>query len=213
MRRLAIKTFSLALVAAAAPGCLLDVMTTTAIQGELAKENATAATRALDQAQRTADDVSSRNASLNAQPQPITAADRANKEKIRQAINSYGQAVGYYPPSLQALVQYGYLDELPKTSNGQDFIFYPENGALYHPAELARQQQPNAQPQANRNRAGGAGPLGETMTGIGIQRELNGMNQSGVSNAGNAARSGARGVAGNYGDRQMQAVKELGLDP
>lgn len=194
-------------------GCLMEVMTTTAIEGDLAAQNASAATRALEKAKETANGVSARNEALMpAQGAGITAADRANKQKIQNAINRYGQATGYYPPTLQTLVQFGYLDALPKTSSGQDFLFNAQTGALNHPLELAAQT--SAQPQASRRGtpSGGVGVMGETMTGLAVQNQLNSMNNSGVSNVGSAARAGARGTTGNYSDRQMQTLKDLDLD-
>lgn len=206
------KRFAVLLLLIPLSGCLAEVLTTTAIQGELAAENASAASRALDKAKQTAAQTSANNAALFPN-NSITPADQQAKEQIRQAINNYGQAVGYYPPSLQALVQYGYLQSVPKTSSGKDFVFHPENGALYHPAELAQQQaQQDPAQQRSGASAGGAGLMGETMTGIGVQNELNSMNNSGVSNTGSAARSGARDQSGTYSDRQMQTLKDLNLD-
>lgn len=242
-------------------GCLLELLTTTAIQGELAAENASTATRALDHAKKATQSTSLQRAintyhaekgayppSLdalvpryidsvptqpNGQPYPydpatgqlrapggqlnaITSADRKNMQRIQEAINQYGRSTGYYPPSLQALEQYGYLKSVPKTSAGEDFIFYPSTGALRHPAEFRASTSPSGSTQPQQRSGGiptgGSGAMAETMTGIGIQRELGNMNNSGVSNAGSAARSGARGRAGNYSNRQMKTLRNLDLD-
>ena len=206
------KSMMTVLLLAPLSGCLMEVMTTTAIQGELAAQNATAATQALDHAKQTANDLSARNNGLTPAVSSITAADRTSKQKIQAAINRYGQAAGYYPPTLQTLVQFGYIDALPKTSGGQDFLFNAQTGLLQHPAELAAQHSPSAANAGRGAPSGGAGVMGETMTGIGVQNQLNGMNNSGVSNAGSAARSGVRGTSGSYGDRQMKALKDLNLD-
>ncbi len=208
------KYFAIAILTVSLSGCLVETLTTTAIQGELAAQNAAAATQVLDHAKQNVGQISAnQNAAMQqaagtAPASGMTQADIANKEKIRQAINKYGQAVGYYPPSLQALVQYGYMTVVPKTSSGQDFVFYTENGGLFHPAELAMQSQPGRGGAG----AGGAGLMGETMTGIGVQQQLNGMNQGGVSNVGSYARQGVRGKSENYSDKQMQTMKDLDLD-
>ncbi|MEX2016482.1 MAG: hypothetical protein WD873_07555, partial [Candidatus Hydrogenedentales bacterium] len=122
---------------------------------------------------------------------------------------------GYYPPSLDALVTYGYLDAVPKTSRGEDFIFHPEDGTLLHPAELFGGASGGV--VANRPRGGGgvpvggAGPMGEVMTGIAIQNELGNMG-SGVSQTGNRMRQGTRENSSAYSEGQVDALKKYGVD-
>ena len=156
--------------------------------------------------------------SAGAMPATPAATSGSNSERIAQirgAINKYGTAVGYYPPSLQALVPQ-YLPSVPKAVNGQDFIYYPENGALIEPQGGApTQPMPvggNLQTPATRRPAGGAGgPMGEVMTGIGIQSELNSMSNAGSSAAGSRMRSGARDAGQGQTQRQEQAMDDLGL--
>lgn len=246
-----------AFLTAVSTGCLVEVLTTTAIQGELAAQNATAATAALGKAKQTTAETTLRQgintyyaekgqyprtlealvpnwvAAVPKQPngQPynydpltgwfgagappaITSADRQNKQKIRNAVNQYGQAVGYYPPSLDALVTYGYLDAVPKTSRGEDFFFNPQDGTLLHPAEVFGNTSGGNvahTPRGGGVGVGGAGPMGEAMTGIAIQNQLGNMG-GGASQTGSRMRQGARDQSGAYSDRQMDALKKYGVD-
>ncbi len=156
-----------------------------------------------------------------AAPPPVSAGptpgDMQKMNQIREAVNSYGRAVGFYPPSLAALVP-TYLASVPKTDSGQDFIFYPQNGALYHPAQLMQQPQaPVAaqppmpqQPRVNAG-MGGAGPMGEAMTGIGIQNQLNSNSNAGSNTAGSYGREKIGGIAGQHNQQQEQVMNNLGL--
>ena len=92
----------LALVVSAAflPGCILELLTTTAIQGELQAQNAAAATQQLDRARRMADEM-----------------------KIRQAIDVYRAENRTNPPSLEALVP-DYLDAVPVGPTGEPIYVY-----------------------------------------------------------------------------------------
>jgi len=137
-----------------------------------------------------------------------TPGDLVKMDQIREAINSYGMRVGYYPPSLAALVP-SYLNEMPKTEKGEDFLYRCEDGTLTHPAEL---RPASARPPAPAAPvAGGAGPMGEAVTGIGVQQQLNGMSNAGASSAGGYAREKAGGVSGGHNARQEQAMDNLGL--
>lgn len=140
-----------------------------------------------------------------------TLGDIAKMETIREAINSYGTRVGFYPPSLAALVP-SYLNELPKTDKGEDFLYRCEDGALTHPADLrppSKDRPVRTAPPAPI--AGGAGPLGETVTGIGVQQQLNGMSHAGASSAGGYAREKTGGITGGHNAQQEQAMDNLGL--
>jgi hypothetical protein len=94
-------------------GCGLELLTTTAIQGELAAQNAGVAARALHHAQ-----------------------DSTNEAKIQQAINLYKADKGQYPPSLEALVP-NYLDSVPVQSNGAPYAYDPVGGRLTTAAPVA----------------------------------------------------------------------------
>ena len=147
-------------------------------------------------------------------PPGPTPGDNQKLDQIRAAIDKYGRSVGYYPPSLQALVP-TYLSAVPKTDSGQDFIFDPQNGYLAHPA----QPQPPApklagQPQGGAPRpggGGGAGPMGEAMTGIAMQNQLNSMSGSATNSAGSYARQGINGVTDQHTKEQERTMDALGL--
>lgn len=257
MKRICVLVLALALT-----GCGVELLTTTAIQGQLQAENAKAATRVLEH-------VGSQTAKINikraidtyraeegvnppslealvpkwlprlpiksdgtpyyydpvmaevldeapAAPfqQPITADDREFKVGIQRAIVQYGRAMGHYPANLETLVQNNLIPYVPLTSSGQSFIYNPQDGSLFHPAELAAQNTAPGRSRSVQRRGapmGGAGPLGETMTGIGIQRQLGNMNNSGTSAAGSAARRGVSGVTNRHNQRQSQALRDLDL--
>ncbi|MEK7793514.1 MAG: hypothetical protein AAB353_03245 [Candidatus Hydrogenedentota bacterium] len=258
----------LATASLAFSGCLAEVLTTTAIQGELAAQNAVAATRALDYAKDSTARVNLRHA-LNAYqasngtfpptldalapswieavptqsdgtpfnydsiagtfwggPGAATSAaatgptdyDLQKISYLNQVVARYGAATGFYPPSLQALVDTGYMPKVPKTQSGEEFVYYSQNGAIYHPAELNgatatttsaetnQQSLPNRGPGAG----GGAGLLGETTTAIGIQNQLGNMG-SGASQTGSIVRQDTRDQTGNYSEKQMKTLDDLDL--
>jgi len=135
--------------------------------------------------------------------------------KINGAIYQYGMATGYYPTSLDQLAP-TYLPEVPKANNGQPFLYDPRTGALYEPQGATPTQQMPAGGTMQRGAgrqpaAGGGGLMGETMTGIGIQNELNSMSNAGSSAAGSRARSGARDFGSDQTRRQENAMDDLGL--
>lgn len=101
MKRMLLLALPLAL-----SGCMVELLTTTAIQGELAKENAQAGMQALDYAKET----------------------RARTE-AEQAIRAYYAEKGVYPPSLAALVP-SYLPGVPTHADGSPFGYDPASGAL-----------------------------------------------------------------------------------
>ncbi len=111
----------------------------------------------------------------------ITAQDQEALNKLKVGVLDYWTSKRAYPPSLYALVP-EFIDQVPTTSSGQAFVYDPQTARVYHPAELnARANTPAApqqqqQPGRRRQRGGaGAGPMGEMMTGIGIQEELSGF--------------------------------------
>lgn len=132
--------------------------------------------------------------------------------RIRGAINQYGMSTGYYPTSLDQLAP-TYLPQVPKANNGQPFIYDPQTGALYEPqGKSPTQTMPQGGQMGNRQPGvGGGGVMGETMTGIGIQNELNSMSNAGSSAAGNRARGGARDFGSQQTQRQERAMDDLGL--
>jgi len=239
-------------------GCGVELLTTTAIQGELQAEQATAMKRQLEGASDTTAQINIQRAiatyqaekgkypasldelvpgylpSLPSRPDGTpyaydpstgklidgprrnailngpTAGDRQKMKQLNQAINSYGQATGYYPPSLDALVPQ-YISAVPKTDSGENFIFHPENGALLHPAQPATpQNRPSAPARRNAPAVGGAGLMGETMTGIGMQQQLGNMSNAGASSAGSYARGRAGRAVQQQQRQQERALKQLG---
>lgn len=146
---------------------------------------------------------------------PALAADGMSDDQkmaqIREAINKFGMTVKYYPGSLQALVP-AYLPAVPKASNGLDFIYNPQNGALTNPA--GANQAPMPHPGMARRPAGsaggGAGPMGETMTGIGISNQLDSMSNAGSASAGSYARRGIANAQQQHNQQQERALKDLG---
>lgn len=142
-----------------------------------------------------------------APPTGITQADREMMSAIHTAINAYGTATGYYPPTLDDLYP-RYLSQPPRTAEGQHFTYNNQNGQVTHPAQQAGARSPAP---AARPGGGGAGPMGEVMTGIGIQQELGRMSTGGASAAQSRARGGADDVSDQHTQRQMDVMNQLGL--
>lgn len=61
-------------------------------------------------------------------------ADYLMMESLETAINTYGMATGYYPPTLDDLYP-AYVPTPPRTAAGQPFIYNNQNGQLEHPDE------------------------------------------------------------------------------
>ncbi len=241
-------------------GCLMELLTVTAIQGELAAESAQSATRALSYAKESVANTELRHAisiyaaekghyppSLEAlvpdylysvpktptgrpyayDPNtgrlidpvvaaaqvPFTNADRSNLQEVKGAVYSYWQSTGYYPRTLDDLDPL-YMEAVPKLSSGGVFIYDPQTGSVYHPAELAAQRalaSGGAQMMRGGVPAAGVGPMGEVMTGISIQNELNSTNHSGTSNLRNVGQRGVNNIVGQQNQQQMKALRDLNL--
>ncbi len=264
MRRLGSSLMACAMLVSL-PGCMLELLGSTAIQSGLAAEGAGVSQRALQKTQSSVDESTLRSAvqahyaeygtfpptlevlvpqfidgvpappigfvwaydatsgSLSvgqpmAQSQgqrvsPPTDEDYKNMRVLYDAIAVYGQNTGYYPNSLADLAP-GYMASVPRTTSGKPFKYDPATGAVEHPYDVqqARQAQRTQQVQGGgRQAVGGGGPLGETLTGINMQQQLNGMNQSGVTGAGSAGRQNARDAGAQQNQRHEQAMRELGL--
>nr|HPO17472.1 hypothetical protein [Candidatus Hydrogenedentota bacterium] len=114
-------------------------------------------------------------------------------DKIQAGIDKYAQDTGYYPATIDQLYPY-YVEVLPRTSAGEHFVYDNQTGYVDYP-QTAR---PATAPRQSVPRAGGGvgagGPMGEVMTGIGMQQELNGMSHSGTSAASTYTREKARGT-------------------
>ena len=112
----------------------------------------------------------------------------------------------------RSLVPY-YLADLPKTASGQDFGYDPRTGAVYDPAQAFQAQPMRGQPA---RRGGGVptagvGPMGEAMTGVGMQNQLNSMSNSGTSSAGGYARQSLGNSTGQHQQQQQKVLDELGF--
>lgn len=144
----------------------------------------------------------------------ITPEDREALQKLKAAVLDYWTSKKVYPSSLYALAP-EFLDSIPATSSGQAFVYDPQTARVYHPAELAPQPGAMHTPQtgsgAQRPAAGYGGPMGEAMTGIGIQQELNGMGSAGAAAAGSRARGNVGGVGLGHDAQQQQVMDNLGL--
>jgi len=137
-----------------------------------------------------------------------TPQDYQTMQQIREAINRYGMTVGYYPPNLDALAP-TYLSAPPRTSSGEEFNYNNQNGYVGHPRQAMSAPAP-ARPNVPSGGVG-AGPMGEVMTGIGMQQQLNSMSQSGANAAGSYSRRAVQNANTGYNDRQNQVMDDLGL--
>lgn len=122
--------------------------------------------------------------------------------EINRAINQYGTATGFYPPTLDVLAPY-YLPQAPRTVDGREFVYNNQNGFVGLPPSQTGQ---SALPGAGTRGPGGAGPLGEVMTGIGIQQELGNRPQAGTSAAGSHGRRAVGGAAAGQNRRAEEAL-------
>lgn len=145
----------------------------------------------------------------NAPASGIDPSDYQTLNQIRTAINQFGTDTGYYPGTLDALYP-NYLQTLPRTLAGESFLYDNQSGTVTHPRMAAAQNSSQSAPQENIPTSG-VGPMGETLTGIGVQQQLNSMNQSGTSAAGSYARQSIREKAATGDQRTNQAMDDLGL--
>lgn len=125
---------------------------------------------------------------------------------IKQAINQYGTAVGYYPPSLDSLAPL-YLPNPPRTVGGAEFVYNNQNGAVtVPPGSYGAAAGPAASMPV-----GGAGPLGETTTAIGMSQQLDSNSNAGASAVGSYGRNAVRGITTGTNDKTNAAMDNLGL--
>ncbi len=99
-------------------GCMMELLTTTAIQGELAAKNAQASAQALRYAK-----------------------ESTAKRDAEYAIRMYQAEKGTYPASLAALVP-AYLPGVPMHADGSPFGYDPATGTLLDSAAPAQAQIP-----------------------------------------------------------------------
>lgn len=255
------RTGMIAILALALTGCGVEVLTATAVQGELQAQQMTAMKRQIQTAAGNSGRINLERAistyqaekgayppSLDAlapnfipavplkpdgtaygydpatgklleTPAPVAASggptpqDQQMIQQIQVAINNYGQATGFYPASLDDLYP-NYLSSPPRTASGEAFIYDNQNGFVGHPHQAkaaAGAPAAAAPPRANVPMGGGTGPMGEVMTGVGMQQQMNSMSQSGSSAAGGYAREKAGGTAGTHDAANSKAMDDLGL--
>jgi hypothetical protein len=135
--------------------------------------------------------------------------DTQRMQQIQQAIIQYGTATGYYPPTLDDLYP-NYLPQLPRTASGQQFVYNNQNGYLAMPAAQAVAAAPAA-PQRPIGGGAGVGPMGEVMTGIGMQQQLNSMGSSGANAAQSRSRGDVNQISSGHTNQQNQVMDNLGL--
>ncbi len=119
------------------------------------------------------------------------AADQQRIFEIKNAIQRYGTATGYYPPTLDALYP-AYLSQVPRTASGGQFIYNNQNGEVSVPGG-----SPASAPHA------GALP--------GMPQLQGGGGNAGATAVRSQARGNIQGLAGQQTDRQNRAMDELGL--
>ncbi len=125
------------------------------------------------------------------------AADRQMIEAIKSAIQRYGTATGYYPPTLDVLYP-DYLSQPPRTSTGGQFMYNNQNGDVRLPGG-------NPAPQ------GGTGASGNPLSGMGMPQLQGGGGNAGASAARSQARGNVQGITGQQTDRQNRVMDDLGL--
>lgn len=90
-------------------GCLMETLTVTAIQGELAAQNAQSATHQLSYAK-----------------------DEKARIALQQAVNQFSAQKGRYPATIEELAP-NYITALPTTADGRAFAYDPQTGKVLHP--------------------------------------------------------------------------------
>ncbi|MFM1920830.1 MAG: hypothetical protein RLZZ303_2464 [Candidatus Hydrogenedentota bacterium] len=241
----------LALMALSLTGCMAEVLTATAVQGQLQAQQLKGMKRQIEHAQGFSAETELRQAiqayqgergvnppSLEAlvpeylaripakpdgslygydpasgrlldQPLPATPAapsaeDWRKLDQLRAAIQQYGADTTWYPATLADLVP-KYLPEYPRASDGREFLYDNQTGQVYAPGVAPAPVPVHPAP------AGGGSVAHEAVGAIGMQQQLNNMNQGGTSAAGNRGRDAAHGVGAEHSDRQMKAIQDLGL--
>lgn len=139
----------------------------------------------------------------------VSGQDERTMRAVREAINRYGMATGYYPATLDSLYP-SYLASPPRTASGEAFLYNNQNGEVTHPRGAVPGPGASGAP-ARGPGLGGAGPMGEMMTGVGVQQQLNSMGGSGASSAQGYATRGIDGASSTHNDRQNRVMDQLGL--
>jgi len=139
------------------------------------------------------------------------AGQQVGLSQVRQAVNSFQAMEGRYPYTLDELVQYGYLYQVPQLPPGRQYAYDNVTGDVQ---VVIAQSQPNAQvpgqqSAAPRNMGYGGSPY---MQEFQIQHEFQYNNQahySGAASANSAAKRQLGNVTQNYQQQQNRYVDEL----
>ena len=177
-------------------GCTAETLVTTGIVAENAKNQAQALQGVTKQA-----------------------GQQIGLSQVRQAVNSFQAMEGRYPYTLDELVQYGYLYQVPQLPPGKQYAYDNVTGNVQ---VVLAQSQPNMQvpgqqpapqqgipPTSRRNMGIGGSPYIQQFQ---IQHEFQYNNQahySGAASANTAAKRQLGNVTQNYQQQQNRYVNEL----
>ncbi|HOC68278.1 MAG TPA: hypothetical protein PKO23_05680 [Candidatus Hydrogenedentes bacterium] len=120
-------------------------------------------------------------------------ADQQMINEIKNAIQRYGTATGYYPPTLDALYP-AYLSQMPRTSTGGQFMYNNQNGDV---------RLPGGSPVAPARAGSGAPP--------GMPQLQGGGGNAGATAVRSQARGNITGITDQQTDRQNRVMDDLGL--
>ncbi len=138
-------------------------------------------------------------------PSSIPSEDIRKMEQVKYAIVQYAQATGYYPATLDSLYP-TYLSFVPRTSDGQAFIYNAQTGGVSHPL-FAGAQTPQTTTPAT---PVGSYPMNSVTGGMAVQQQLNSMtNSSGA--VGSYSRQSVQNVQNDYSNKQNKVMDDLGL--
>ena len=104
-----------------------------------------------------------------AKEEPDYAADSQAQARVQQAVNTYARAAGAYPLSLDTLVP-GYLESIPRSSTGKAFPYNYETGQVSLPYTPPSGEKLTIAPASG---GGVPGGMGDAITGLSVQNELN----------------------------------------
>ncbi|MGC8737971.1 MAG: hypothetical protein ACP5UA_04895 [Candidatus Hydrogenedens sp.] len=138
-------------------------------------------------------------------PSSIPSEDIRKMEQVKYAIAQYAQATGYYPATLDSLYP-SYLSFLPRTNDGQFFVYNAQTGSVSHPLLAGAQTSQTTTPGA----PAGSYPMNSVTGGMVVQQQLNGMtNSSGA--VGSYSRQSVQHIQNDYSNKQNKVMDDLGL--
>jgi hypothetical protein len=147
------------------------------------------------------------------------AGQQVGLSQVRQAVNSFQAMEGRFPYTLDELVQYGYLYQVPQLPPGKQYAYNDVTGEVKvvsmqtAPGMQVPGQQPVPQqgipPTSRRNMGIGGSPYIQQFQ---IQHEFQYNNQahySGAASANTAAKRQLGNITQNYQQQQNRYVDEL----